>query len=287
MARLELSGITVSYEKFILSNVTFSCDRGEILALIGRNGAGKTTTIASIMGLTNLQSGIIRYNGQPVTKANEHQFKQKVGYVGATQDYYPNIGVGTFLRVVSGFYARWDAAKAAQYLASFNIDPNKKLSQLSSGMSVKLSLVIALSHSAEVFLLDEPTAGLDPIVREQVLEILERLAREQDACILFSSHITQDVEKIASRVLFLVDGAILLDADTHTLDERFVKLRLDDSLPCLKQIGRKGVTVNDRYMILKKSDLESEELRLCERAPLRIEDVLIFLNGGVLDAPAD
>lgn len=287
MARLELSGITVSYEKFILSNVTFSCDRGEILALIGRNGAGKTTTIASIMGLTNLQSGIIRYNGQPVTKANEHQFKQKVGYVGATQDYYPNIGVGTFLRVVSGFYARWDAAKAAQYLASFNIDPNKKLSQLSSGMSVKLSLVIALSHSAEVFLLDEPTAGLDPIVREQVLEILERLAREQDACILFSSHITQDVEKIASRVLFLVDGAILLDADTHTLDERFVKLRLDDSLPCLKQIGRKGVTVNDRYIILKKSDLESEELRLCERAPLRIEDVLIFLNGGVLDAPAD
>ena len=287
MARIELSGITVSYEKFILSNVTFSCDRGEILAPIGRNGAGKTTTIASIMGLTNLQSGIIRYNGQPVTKANEHQFKQKVGYVGATQDYYPNIGVGTFLRVVSGFYARWDAAKAAQYLASFNIDPNKKLSQLSSGMSVKLSLVIALSHSAEVFLLDEPTAGLDPIVREQVLEILERLAREQDACILFSSHITQDVEKIASRVLFLVDGAILLDADTHTLDERFVKLRLDDSLPCLKQIGRKGVTVNDRYIILKKSDLESEELRLCERAPLRIEDVLIFLNGGVLDAPAD
>lgn len=287
MARLELSGITVSYEKFILSNVTFSCDGGEILALIGRNGAGKTTTIASIMGLTNLQSGIIRYNGQPVTKANEHQFKQKVGYVGTTQDYYPNIRVGTFLRFVSGFYARWDAAKAAQYLASFNIDPNKKLSQLSSGMSVKLSLVIALSHSAEVFLLDEPTAGLDPIVREQVLEILERLAREQDACILFSSHITQDVEKIASRVLFLVDGAILLDADTQTLDERFIKLRLDDSLPCLKQIGRKGVTVNDRYMILKKSDLESEELRLCERAPLRIEDVLIFLNGGVLDAPAD
>ena len=101
MPRLELNGITVAYEKFTLSNVSFSCNGGDILALIGRNGAGKTTTIDSIMGLTPLQSGDIRYNGQPVTKANEHQFKEKVGYVGASQEYYPNIRVGTFLRVVS------------------------------------------------------------------------------------------------------------------------------------------------------------------------------------------
>ena len=208
MAKLELNGITVVYEGFTLSNISFSCYGGEILALIGRNGAGKTTTIDSIMGLTLLQSGTIRYNGHPVTKANEHQFKEKVGYVGASQDYYPNIRVGTFLRAVSGFYEKWDKAAIARYLSSFGIDPGKRLSQLSSGMKVKLSLAIALSHSAEILLLDEPTAGLDPIVREQVLEILERLAGERDACILFSSHITQDVEKIATRALFLVNGAL-------------------------------------------------------------------------------
>ena len=281
MARLELNGITVAYEKFTLSNISFSCNGGDILALIGRNGAGKTTTIDSIMGLTSLQSGSIRYNGQPVTKANEHQFKEKVGYVGASQEYYPNIRVGTFLRVVSGFYPQWDKSIIERYLSSFSIDPSKKLSQLSTGMKVKLSLAIALSHSTEIFLLDEPTAGLDPIVREQVLEILERLARERDACILFSSHITQDIEKIASRVLFLVDGTIALDADIKTLDERFVKLRMDDSHLLLKQVNQKGVILNDRYIILEKADATSEMLGLCERAPLLIEDVLIFLNGGV------
>ena len=287
MARLELDGITVAYDKFTLSNISFSCDGGEILALIGRNGAGKTTTIDSIMGLTNLQSGSILYNGQPVTKANEHHFKQKIGYVSAAQDYYPNICVGTFLRVVSGFYARWDASTAARYLSSFNIDPSKRLSELSDGTRVKLSLAIALSHAAEFFLLDEPTSGLDPIIREQVLEMLARLARERDACILFSSHITQDVEKIASRVLFLVDGKLTLDADMKTLDERFVKLHLDDSFPHSDEVKRNGVILNDKFVILKRSDLASDYLELCERAPLLIEDVLIFRNGGVHDAPAD
>lgn len=287
MARLELSGITVAYEKFILSDISFACNGGEILALIGRNGAGKTTTIDSIMGLTTRQSGSIRYDERLVTGANEHQFKQKIGYVGAAQDYYPNIRVSTFLRVVSGFYAQWDASNAARYLSLFNIDPGKKLSQLSDGTRVKLSLTIALSHSAEIFLLDEPTAGLDPIVREQVLEILARLARERDACILFSSHITQDAEKIASRVLFLVDGAIKLDTGVKSLDERFVKFRIDDPLRRLDKIGQKGVILNDRYIILEKTDAASEGLGSCERAPLRIEDVLIFLNGGVHDAPVD
>ena len=287
MASLELSGITVAYEKFILSNISFSCNGGEILALIGRNGAGKTTTIDSIMGLTSLQSGSVRCNGQLVTHVNEHHFRQKIGYVGAAQDYYPNVRVSAFLRVISGFYPQWDASMAAQYLSAFNIDPGKRLSALSDGTKVKLSLAIALSHSAEIFLLDEPTAGLDPIVREQVLEILERLARERDACVLFSSHITQDVEKIASRVLFLVDGALMLDTDMKTLHERFVKLRLDDSLPRLEHVGRNGVILNDRYVILAKSDLASENFGPCEKTSLRIEDVLIFLNGGVRDAPID
>lgn len=287
MARLEVNGITVAYDKFTLSDVSFSCQGGEILALVGRNGAGKTTTIDSIMGLTTLRAGSVRCDGQQVTRANEHQFKQKIGYVGAAQDYYPNIRVSAFLRAVSRFYARWDASTAARYLSSFNIDPSKKLSQLSSGMKVKLSLAIALSHAAEVFLLDEPTAGLDPIVREQVLEILERLARERGACILFSSHITQDVGKIASRVLFLVDGVLALDTDIKTLDERFVKLRLEDAPLCRDQVERKGIVLNDRYIILEKSDVEIATLADCEKVPLLIEDVLIFLEGGIHDDPTD
>ena len=175
----------------------------------------------------------------------------------------------------------------ARYLSAFNIDPGKKLAQLSSGVRVKLSLAVALSHDAEIFLLDEPTSGLDPVVREQVLEILERLARERGACVLFSSHITQDVEKIATRILFLVDGAFALDTDAKALGERFVKLRLDGLSPRLDQVRRKGVVLNGGFGIMKASDAASAGLDKLERAPLRVEDVLIFLEGGVGDAPAD
>ena len=285
MARLELSGVTVAYDNFTLSNVSFSMDRGETIALIGRNGAGKTTTIDAVMGLANRRSGGVYCDGEPVTRANVHRFKQRIGYVGAALDYYPNILVDTFLRVVSGFYDRWDRAAMARYLPAFGIDPGRKLSQLSSGTKVKLSLAIALSHAAEIFLLDEPTSGLDPIVREQVLEILAKLARERDACILFSTHITQDVEKIASRILFLVDGALALDTDMEALNARFVKLRLDD--PRLEGAARGGVVINDRLIVLERADAPAGALDLCERVPLRIEDVLIYLNGGVRDAPAD
>ena len=287
MARLELSGVTVAYDGFLLSDLSFTLDGGEIVALIGKNGAGKTTTIDSIMGMTRLRSGGIRYDGQWVTPTNIHRFKQKIGYVGAAQDYYPDIRVGTFLKVVSGFYDQWDSSEASRYLSRFNIDPDKKLSQLSTGTRVKLSLAIALSHAAEVFLLDEPTAGLDPIVREQVLEILERLARERNAGILFSSHITQDVEKIASRILFLVNGVLKLDTNVRALDESFVKLCLGDSLPLSKEIRGEGVVLNDRFVILRKDDATPEMLAAHESAPLRVEDVLIYLEGGVHDVSAD
>lgn len=287
MARLELSGVTVAYDGFLLSDLSFTLDGGEIVALIGKNGAGKTTTIDSIMGMTRLRSGGIRYDGQWVTPTNIHRFKQKIGYVGAAQDYYPDIRVGTFLKVVSGFYDQWDNSEASRYLSRFNIDPDKKLSLLSTGTRVKLSLTIALSHAAEVFLLDEPTAGLDPIVREQVLEILERLARERNAGILFSSHITQDVEKIASRILFLVNGVLKLDTNVRALDESFVKLCLGDSLPLSKEIRGKGVVLNDRFVILRKDDATPEMLAAHESAPLRVEDVLIYLEGGVHDVSAD
>ena len=214
------------------------------------------------------------------------QMQIAVTYVAA-QDYYPNIRVGTFLKAVYGFYAQWDASKAAQYLSSFGIDPSKKISQLSTGMRVKLSFAVALSHSAEIFILDEPTTGLDPIVREQVLEILKRLAEEKDACILFSSHITQDIEKIASRILFLVDGTMALDTEPKALSENYVKLCLDDSLTQLEQVRQKGVVLSDGFVILKKSDADEAEIGLYESKPVRIEDVLILLNGGVNDDPAD
>ena len=133
--------------------------------------------------------------------------------------------------------------------------------------------------------MDEPTSGLDPIVREQVLEILERLTQERGAGILFSTHITQDVEKIASRVLFLVNGALKLDSSPAALKERFAKLRLDRSIP--DTVRRKGIVLNDKYIILDQSNAPATALDPCQYAPLLIEDVLIYLEGGVHNASVD
>lgn len=175
MSRLHVDSLSVSYDSFSLQNVAFDIMPGEIIALVGKNGAGKTTTIDAIMGLTQKQSGNISLDDYQITEKNIHHFKQAVGYVSASQEYYPTVTVGDFVRVIARFYSEWDNTLLDNYLQVFSIDKKKKISELSSGTKVKLALAVALSHRAEVLLLDEPTTGLNPIVRTQVLDIIHHL----------------------------------------------------------------------------------------------------------------
>ena len=207
MKILEVNGITKIYPSFQLQDVTFCMEAGTIMGFIGRNGAGKTTTLKSMMNMAHTTQGHVTVFGMDMAK-NERAIKQRIGYAGGAVDYYKKKKIGKLLDTTKRFYDRWDDAVCRRYLELFSLDINKTPSELSEGMKVKLSLVMALSHGAELLLLDEPTSGLDPISRAELLEIFKYLKR-QGVSILFSTHITSDLDQCADDITYIREGQIV------------------------------------------------------------------------------
>jgi ABC-type multidrug transport system ATPase subunit len=175
---LEIKDLNKSYDKFKLRDVSLKLPRGYIMGFIGANGAGKTTTIKLIMNMIQRDSGEINVFGKDNIKY-ELQIKDKTGYVGETPVFYDDMTVGWTANFASKFYSNWDNELFNQLLTKFNIDKNKKISQLSKGMKMKTGLVLALSHHPELLILDEPTSGLDPIVRDELLDILLEFIQDE------------------------------------------------------------------------------------------------------------
>lgn len=229
---LSVKDITVEYPKFTLNDISFNLHGGEIVGLVGENGAGKSTTIKAIMGMVDYKKGEIRFKGNLIRKADMPAFKQKIGYVGDAELYYPKVKVKHLLKFLSELYDDWDLQYMYRYLDILKIDTEKTIIQLSMGMRVKLEIVIALSHHAQIYILDEPTSGLDPVIRREVLNILLQLKREGKA-VLLSSHITGDLEKIADRIIYIVEGRILLNEKKEILQKKYSSL--EDVLFSLSQ----------------------------------------------------
>jgi len=207
MKILEVNGITKIYPSFQLQDVTFGMEAGTIMGFIGRNGAGKTTTLKSMMNMVHTTQGHVTFFGMDMAK-NERAIKQRIGYAGGAVDYYKKKKIGKLLDTTKRFYDCWDDAVCCRYLELFSLDINKTPSELSEGMKVKLSLVMALSHGAELLILDEPTSGLDPISRAELLEIFKYL-RRQGVSILFSTHITSDLDQCADDITYIREGQIV------------------------------------------------------------------------------
>ena len=207
MSRLELSGMTVAYEGFILSDVSFSCDGGEILALVGRNGAGKTTTIKSMLNMVHPDSGTVRYFGKPFL-GNEAEIKRRIGYSAGTLSWYPRKKIRDIADIVKRFYDTWDEDAYRKYLELFAIDETKTPLELSEGMKVKVNLMLALSHRSEALILDEPTSGLDPFSRNELLNVFSGL-RKEGVAVFFSTHIISDIEKCADDIIYISGGKII------------------------------------------------------------------------------
>ena len=178
------------------------------MGFIGRNGAGKTTTLKCIMNLLHYESGSIQAFEKDMT-ANELENKQRIGFALSELNYYPNRTIKQLMNVTKRFYKNFDDKKFEEVCKVFNLDVNKKLEELSSGMKVKYSVAIALSHKAELLILDEPTSGLDPVSREEVLDIFREIVKSGDRAILFSTHITSDLDKCASNITYIHNGQIV------------------------------------------------------------------------------
>ncbi len=224
MNALEVNNLRKEYPTFTLENVSFSVGKGRVCGLIGANGAGKTTTLKGIMGLIPT-SGEAEAFG---VSLRENGAKQKIGYVGGGFRYYPQKTVSRIARVTAKFYPAWEEEKFKKYLARYAIDENKKISALSDGMKVKLFLALALSHGARLLILDEPTSGLDPLSREEFCDTVLELVRSEGISVLFSTHITSDLEKIADDVVFLSHGKILANCTLKSLLENYALARFSE-----------------------------------------------------------
>lgn len=205
---LEIKNLYKTYSSFKLEDISMSINKGEILGFVGRNGAGKTTTLKSIFNIVHPDKGEIIFKGKPFLD-DELNNKQKSSLLLGGVDYYPKTKLKVLTDVTKRFYKDWDEKKYEEYLAKFALDENKRVNELSAGMKVKYGLAVSLSHHGELLVLDEPTSGLDPVSRDELLEIFERLADEEGVAILFSTHITSDLEKCADKIAYIQKGRLI------------------------------------------------------------------------------
>lgn len=205
---LVVDGLVKRYPSFSLKNVSFELPAGYITGFIGVNGAGKTTTLKSIMNIVRPDAGTIMFQGRDL-HAHESEAKQQIGFMLGPVDVYPKHPVRTVIDVYRRFYTEWDGPAFGAYLDRFGIDDRKRISDLSTGMRVKLGISMALSHGAQLILLDEPTSGLDPVARDELLDLLREVVDDGEHSVLFSTHITSDLDKCADYVILIRDGRII------------------------------------------------------------------------------
>ena len=204
---LTVRNLTKTYPAFTLDGVSFTVKAGSITGFIGRNGAGKTTTLKSLLNLVHPDSGEVCFFGLPWA-GNEETIKPRIGFASGGTDWYPRKTVGQLARQTAVFYPDWDGEAYRKYLSLFALDERKQVRELSEGMRVKFSLLLALSHHAEFLLLDEPTSGLDPVSRDELLTVFRGLA-DEGVAILFSTHITSDLDKCADAITYIKNGRIV------------------------------------------------------------------------------
>ncbi|HEY9089974.1 MAG TPA: ABC transporter ATP-binding protein [Anaerolineaceae bacterium] len=212
---LYVQNLTKTYEQFQLKEVSFTLQPGRIMGFIGRNGAGKTTTIKSMLNLVHPNSGAIQFFGLDMP-AHEFEIKQRIGYIFGAANFYAQSKIKTITGVYRSFYPRWDDRLYQTYLERFGLDPEKKIKQLSQGMSIKYALALALSHHAELLILDEPTSGLDPVSRDELLDIFADLVDQEGVSVFFSTHITSDLDKNADDITYIKDGEIVASQEKNS-----------------------------------------------------------------------
>ena len=285
---VEIDDLRKVYKGFTLNNISLNIPKGSIVGLIGPNGAGKTTTIKILMDMVQAQSGSVRILGMDPRKNIKH-LRNRVGYVGEEQYFYGDKTVAWTGKFVSQFFDNWDTNTFQKLLTDFAISRTKKTKDLSKGTKVKLSLAIALSHNPQLMILDEPTAGLDPVIRREVLELLRTFPEDGKKSVIISSHITDDIIRIADYVAFLVDGKIVLSEPKDELLSKWKRIHykdgaLEDKIVSMltsrkaHMFGNSGVT-ND-YPSLKEAlsdGMAREEIKV---ENVDLDDVLIALVKG-------
>ena len=276
MNAIALKGITKTYPSFTLGPVSLSLPAGCIMGLVGENGAGKTTLIRSMMGATQLSAGTASVLGVDNQSPAFYDVKEDVGVVLDEAFFPETLSPRDIGRIMAATYRRWDDAAYQSWLTSFNLPEKQHFREFSRGMKMKLAIAVALSHAPKLLVLDEPTGGLDPVVRDEILTVFSDFAREEDHAVLISSHIVSDLEKICDYIACLHRGKLLLCEEKDRLLEDYAVVKLSrDDLAALPQdaIHGRRETPYCVEALVERGKLPAH-LRT-EHATL--EDILLFL----------
>jgi ABC-2 type transport system ATP-binding protein len=223
---IETAGLTRRFgDKLALNHVSLQVMRGRVLGLVGENGAGKTTLIKHILGLLKAEAGSVRVFGlNPV--ADPVAVLGRIGYLSENRDLPAWMRVGELLRYSQAFYPRWDITFAEELRRQFGLDPSAKIKDLSRGENAKAGLLIALAYRPELLLLDEPSSGLDPVVRRDILEAIIRTVADEGRTVFFSSHLLEEVERVADDIAMMFDGQVVLAGALDEIKESHHRLIL-------------------------------------------------------------
>ena len=215
---LIISGLTKTYKDFMLNGVSFSVPCGSIVGLIGENGAGKSTAINAVLGLIQKEAGSICVLGK---EQLDNEIKEQIGVVYDGNNYPEIFSARKLNRVMKAIYHSWEEHTFLNLLKKFSLPTDKPIKQFSKGMKMKLAIAVALSHNSKLLILDEATSGLDPVIRDDILDILLDFAQDETHSILISSHITTDLEKIADYIVFIHEGQVVFSKLKDELIEQY------------------------------------------------------------------
>lgn len=249
-AILQVENLTKRYSGFTLDHVSFSVPKGTIMGLIGENGAGKSTTIDGILGLINKDDGTVSFWGQEISSSK--QLKEDIGVVFDDINFYETLTPAKVGKISSAAYKQWDGHLYLDYLKRFQLPVDKEIKTLSKGMKMKLCIAVALSHKPKLLILDEATSGLDPVMRDDILDVFLEFVQDENHSIMMSSHITTDLEKVADYITFIHQGKVIFSKRKDELCHRYGIIRCGDAV--FDQIDKKDVLAyhkdDDQWKVL-------------------------------------
>lgn len=276
---IEVRNLNKTYKSFKLGNASFDLESGKITGLIGVNGAGKSTILRILIGLVKSESGEISIDGNKVLDLGE---KLRVGFVSQELNIYSDQKMSALSAFVKDIYRKqWNDDLFRHYMNDvFALKDDLKIKELSTGMRVKFFLAMELAKKPECLLLDEVTSGLDPMIRDEVLDILQGIAQEDNIPVLMSSHITEDLEKIADKIIYIDSGRILLEDTVENIKKNYCRIN-EEELSKLGEETRalildKGIKQH-QYYVYDASGIENVEKA---GSPALLSDVLSFLRRG-------
>lgn len=288
---ITVKNLTKKYEGFQLNNISFEIPKGSIVGFVGENGAGKSTTIKAILGLLPVESGEIELLGHKIIKGDrETSFKEHIGVVFDESIFPGDLRVKYIHKVMRNVYVTWKDDRFCELIKKFQLPEEKKIKELSKGMKMKLSIAVALSHDSQLLILDEATSGLDPVIRDEILDIFREFIEDENHTVFLSSHIISDIEKAADYVMMIHKGELLFQENKDEMLYRYGIVRgskeqinmipkdliagkEEGDFGCSALVWDKGRLMNSGYM--EKAAAAGSNKPVIDKAGL--EDILLYI----------